>query len=271
MMINKPILGIAASVILIAGGVWYYLQSRHAASPVAPVAVQPAPAEPAAEPAVLHPLPPALGESASKAPLPTLADSDPALGDALSEVIGASAMKDYLLPQNIIRHLVVTIDNLPRQKVAVEKRPTIPIGGSFLAQGDELHATLDPQNFARYQAIVAVVGKLDMRRLAAVYVHFYPLFQQSYQDLGYPNGYFNDRLVQVIDSLLATPQPEGPIQLVRPNVMYLFADPAIEARPAGQKLLIRMGPDNAAIIKSKLTELRAAITAGPLKHQPPQP
>ena len=266
MTINKPMIGVAAAVVLVAGGVWYYLQSRHAALPRAAVAAQPAPAEPAAEPAIQHPLPPAQDDSASKVPLPALSDSDPALSDALSKVIGASAVKDYLLPENIVRHLVVTIDNLPRQKVAVEKRPTGPVGGSFLAEGDELHATLDPQNFARYQPIVAVVGKLDMRQVAAVYVHFYPLFQQSYQDLGYPNGYFNDRLVQVIDSLLATPQPAGPIQLVRPNVMYTFADPTLESRPAGQKLLIRMGPDNAAVIKSKLTELRAAITAAPLKR-----
>jgi hypothetical protein len=70
----------------------------------------------------------------------------------------------------------------------------------------------------------------------------------------------------VIDSLLATPQPAGSLQLTRPNVMYTFADPTLEARPAGQKLLLRMGPDNAAAIKSKLTELRAIITAAPLKH-----
>ena len=266
MVITKPTIGVAAAVVLVAGGVWYYLQSRHAALPGAPVAAQPAPAEPAAGPAIQHPLPPAQDDSASKDPLPVLAESDPALSDALSKVIGASAVKDYLLPENIVRHLVVTIDNLPRQKVAVEKRPTGPVGGSFLAEGDELHATLDPQNFARYQPMVAAVGKLDMRRVAALYVHFYPLFQQSYQDLGYPNGYFNDRLVQVIDSLLATPQPAAPIPMVRPNVMYTFADPTLESRPAGQKLLIRMGPDNAAVIKSKLTELRAAITAAPLKR-----
>jgi hypothetical protein len=266
MTINKPMIGVAAAVILLAGGVWYYLQSRHAAPPSVPLAAQPAPAEPAAEGAIQHPLPPNPDDSASKAPLPTLADSDASLRDALSGVIGASAVKDYLLPENIVRHLVVTIDNLPRQKVAVEKRPTGPVGGSFLAEGDELHATLNPQNFARYQPMVALVGKLDMRQVAAVYVHFYPLFQQSYQDLGYPNGYFNDRLVQVIDSLLATPQPAGPLQLVRPNVMYTFADPTLESRPAGQKLLLRMGPENAAIIKSKLTELRAAITAAPLKR-----
>jgi hypothetical protein len=266
MMINKPIVGVAAAVVVIAAGTWFYLHNRHPL-PSVPVAAQaPAPAQPAAEPAIQHPLPAGRENPALQGPVPALADSDPALSDALKTLVGEDAVKDYLRPESIVRHLVVTIDNLPRQKIAVEKRPTNEVAGTFLAKGDELHATLDPQNFARYQPMVAVIGKLDMQQVAAVYVHFYPLFQEAYQDLGYPNGYFNDRLVQVIDSLLATPQPAAPIQLVRPNVMYTFADPALESRPAGQKLLIRMGPDNAAAVKAKLTELRAAITAAPPKR-----
>ncbi|HME38324.1 MAG TPA: DUF3014 domain-containing protein [Steroidobacteraceae bacterium] len=266
-MINKPMLGVAAAVLVVAGGSWYYLQSRQAAAPSAPAAVQtPLPPEPSEESATQHPLPAAPGNSASQAPLPALADSDAALRDALGQLAGAAAVKDYLRPDSIVRHLVVTVDNLPRQKVSAEKRPIVPIVGSFAADGDELHATLDPKNFARYQPLVAMLSKLDMQQLAAVYIRFYPLFQQAYQELGYPNGYFNDRLVQVIDVLLATPQPAAPIALVRPNVMYTYADPALEARPAGQKLLIRMGPDNAAAVKAKLMELRAAVTAAPPKR-----
>ena len=48
--------------------------------------------------------------------------------------------------------------------------------------------------------------------------------------------------------------------------MYIYADPTLEARPAGQKLLIRMGPENAAVIKAKLVELRAAVTAAAPKR-----
>jgi hypothetical protein len=264
-MINKPMIGVAAAVIVIAAGTLYFLHVRHSSLPRAQVAAPQPPAEAPTEPATLHPLPEGQG-LASKGPLPALADSDAPLSDAIGKVLGASAVKDYLLPENIIRHLVVTIDNLPRQKVAVEKRPTSPVAGSFIADGDELHATLDAKNYARYQPMVEVIGKTDMQQLATVYVRFYPLFQEAYQNLGYPNGYFNDRLVQVIDNLLAAPQPTGPIVLVRPNVMYTFADPALESRSAGQKLLIRMGPDNAAAIKVKLKELRAAITAAQLKH-----
>jgi hypothetical protein len=263
--INKPMIGVAAAVIVVAAGSWYYLQSRRAEVPRAAAEQPPLPAGPPAEPAIQHPLPGG-PESAAKTPLPPLADSDAALRDALGQVAGAASVKDYLRPESIIRHLVVTIDNLPRQKVAVEKRPTNPVAGTFVADGDEVHATLDAKNFARYQPLVAVISRLDMQQVAAVYVEFYPLFQQAYQDLGYPNGYFNDRLVQVIDSLSNAPEPVGPIALVRPNVMYTFADPALESRPAGQKLLIRMGPDNAAAVKAKLAELRAAITAAPPKR-----
>jgi len=264
-MVNKPIIAVAALVVVLAAVGAYFL--RHRAAPL-PTESAPATnaAPPGAEPSIAHPLPAGAEAGASAAALPELADSDAPLRDALGQVAGADAVKNYLLPENVIRRLVVTIDNLPRQKVAVEKRPTPALAGPFLAVGDELHATLDANNFERYRPLVAVISKLNMQQLAAVYFHFYPLFQQSYQNLGYPTGYFNDRLVQVIDVLLATPQPTAPIELVRPNVMYTYADPALEARPAGQKLLIRMGPENAALIKTKLTELRAIITATPPKH-----
>jgi Protein of unknown function (DUF3014) len=263
--LNKPVIGVAALVLAIAVGGWYYLRHRSSAPPPAPAAAQVVAPEASAEPAIQNPLPTSAGADFS-GPVPSLADSDAAFRDALTRITGADTVSGYLRPDAIIRNLVVTIDNLPRQKVAVEKRPVKATTGSFLADGDELHASLDRRNFERYKPLMAVVSGLDMARVAQVYTHFYPLFQESYQNLGYPNGYFNDRLVQVIDVLLATPQVSGPIELVQPNVMYTFADPALEARPAGQKLLIRMGPDNAAAIKSKLMELRALITAAPPKH-----
>lgn len=263
-MVNKPMVVVAAVVVAAGAAAAYYFHSLSTTAP------QPLFAEPAATqaptgepPPIEHPLP--RSPTAATGPLPALADSDSAMKDALAGAAGDDALQ-YLVPDSIIRHLVVTIDNLPRQKAPVGKRPTAAVPGTFLVEGDELHATLDPKNFARYEPMVNVVRKLDAQRVADVYLHFYPLFQGAYQDLGYPSGYFNDRLVQVIDSLLATPQPAGPIELTRPNVMYTFADPKLEALPAGQKLLLRMGPDNAAVIKAKLTELRAILTAAPPKH-----
>jgi hypothetical protein len=258
-MINKPMIVIAAVVVLAGAGTAYYFHQRRAEMAPAGAAPPPAAVAPSSEPAIENPVPGAA--AAPQTPLPALNDSDPAVKDALGEAIGNDAMQ-YLVPESIVRHIVVTIDNLPRSKAPAAKRPTVSPGGPLLAQGDEIHATLDPGNYARYQPMVNAVRKLDMQRVADVYLRFYPLFQKAYQDLGYPNGYFNDRLVAVIDSLLAAPEPAGSIELTRPNVLYTFADPTLEALPAGQKLLIRMGPDNAAVIKAKLRELRAIVTAG---------
>jgi len=48
---------------------------------------------------------------------------------------------------------------------------------------------------------------------------------------------------------------------VRPRAHYQFADPGLESLSAGQKVLIRMGPDNAQVIKAKLRDIRRAVVA----------
>jgi Protein of unknown function (DUF3014) len=251
---NKPLIAGAAVIVLCGLGIWYYLESGPS-GPATDASSASTAQMPPPEPAIAHPMPSAAG------PTPDMEHSDAELQTALPAVIGAGAAKDFLEHENMVRRFVVTVDNIPRQKIPLERRPVRKVAGSFHAEGDETHATLDPANYTRYQPYVAVVRNLDVAALTKVYVRFYPLLQHTYENLGYPKGYFNDRLVEAIDVLLATPQLTGPVDLVRPNVMYEFADPALEARPAGQKLLLRMGPDNAAAIKAKLTELRAALIA----------
>jgi hypothetical protein len=263
--LNKPMIGVAAAVVLALGG-WYVWHRQHADLPTAaavtppPIAVDKVP-----EDRIEHPVPPSSAEDA-RTPLPTLEDSDDPFNQALAAAAGGVPIAQFLVPASLIRHIVVTVDNLPRQKVAADKRPVVPAAGVFVADGDELRATVDRQNFQRYAPMVSTLQKVDMQKLVAAYLRFYPLFQKAYQDLGYPNGYFNDRLIQVIDSLLATPQVAGPVELARPNVMYVYADPGVESRPAGQKLLIRMGPDNETAVKAKLMELRALLIAAPPRH-----
>ncbi len=58
------------------------------------------------------------------------------------------------------------------------------------------------------------------------------------------------------------PEPPETIALTRPNVLYEFADPRLEAESAGRKLLLRMGPGNAARVKMKLRDIRDRIATG---------
>ena len=250
---------IAAAIAL---GVYYRYYSPTPAPPAQHPSVTPQPtAVPA--PAIQHPIPPAAEQQ--QTPLPPLDQSDSVVSDSVAGILGKPAVAKFLVPHQIIRDFVVTVDNLPRKRVAAELRPLQPTPGDTAVDTQGSSTTLSQQNYARYAPLMEVVSSTDPKALAAVYFRLYPLFQQAYENLGYPGKYFNDRLVQAIDSLLATPDVPGPIALVRPKVFYQFADPSLEALPAGQKLLIRMGPQNASVIKAKLQQFRAAITA-----QPPQ-
>ena len=112
-----------------------------------------------------------------------------------------------------------------------------------------------------YTPYVRIAQAIDAKKLVAVYSRFYALFQEAYRQLGYPTGYFNDRLITCIDDLLAAPELDGPIKLAQPKVLYEYADPDLEALSAGQKIMIRMGLDNERKIKAKLREVRSALTA----------
>jgi hypothetical protein len=250
----------AAAALVILSGVALFISWRanHRQPAAPPVAETPtAPIPPAT--GIANPVPVPSGLTA--APLPPLESSDKPVHDSLGELFGAKSVDDLFRPENLIRRFVVTIDNLPRKHLPIETRPTKDLHSPFAVSGNEENATIDPSNYQRYAPYVHLLQGLNTQQFTTMYFHYYPLFQQAYESLGYPNGYFNDRLVEALDDALAAPDVRGPVALARPNVMYQFADPKIESLSAGQKLMVRLGPDNEAIVKAKLHELRDAVAA----------
>lgn len=240
---------------------WWTDEPTPPAKPVATVQQKPVvPAEPV-EPPVKHPLPPVDQDEA----LPSLEASDAPVQASISDLIGLEAAKQLLSPENLVRNIVVSIDNLPEQRVAERIRPLQRLSGDFAVSGTEDAPVLDPANYERYKPVVRTIQSLDTQKLVATYQRYYPLFQESYEGLGHPPKYFNDRVIQVIDHLLETPEVRDPIPLARPSVQYEFANRDLESLSAGQKLLIRMGGENAAAVKQKLKEVRAAIASAGLQ------
>ena len=265
--------GLVLVLALVGGGAWWYLhRAPPAQDPPTADAAAPAPAvaesKPAEPPPVQHPL----DDSATAAgePLPPVGESDGVLAAALGALIGVPALQTWLVPDEVARRFVATVDNLPRN-VPLEKRRPLRSPPELLvvdrtvvdaAAGTE-RITLSARNAARYDAAVAVLAKLDAKALADSYRHFYPLLQQAWQDLGYPDRYFNDRVVEAIDDMLRAPEPAGPVMLVQPKVLYQYEDAALERLSSGQKLLLRMGTTHARTVKTKLRELRALIATPP--------
>ena len=270
---NRLTMIIVAVVFAAAGAALYLWNSRQAPAPVqpaAPVAAAPAEPSPPAEPTIKHPIDAVAPETPAAEPLPALAQADAQVRKALVDLLGRESVQSFLQIDDFVRHVVATVDNLGRSHAAPRLWPVNPMLGRFtVAQiGDGTFAA--PGNAERYAAFVAFIEAIDTKRALALYKRGYPLFQQAYEELGYPGRYFNDRLVEVIDLLIATPVPtapmelkltevKGPIPSTSPWVRYEFVDPALEALPSGQKMMLRVGPAHQQRLKAKLIEVRSQL------------
>jgi hypothetical protein len=255
---------IVAAVLLVVG--WFlYLSYQDKPAPEAPVMMEEAP-PPQPDALVRNPVPEAAPAPAADPfaallpdPLPALDSSDAVMLKLAEFLLGKPELLALVVPQEVIRRIVITVDNLPARSVPQNRLPLKQPEGKFTAAKNGENFVLDNANFQRYERHVALMNGLDTRRVVDAYVHLYPLFQNAYRELGYPKAYFNDRLMLAIDNLLATPEVQGPLVLTQPAVFYQYADPQLEALSAGQKLLLRMGPDNSAVIRKKLAELRKEL------------
>ena len=270
-MIVVLILAIAA-----AGGLyWWQLRKLGPTGKgvAMPETTAPAPtasaATPPAEPAIQFPIDAA---GAGKPALPSLANSDNYLTGAVGGFVPRNDVLKFLQLDKLAIRVVATVDNLARPHAAPMLWPVTPTSGRFTTiELGAASTTISATNSQRYAPLVRFIESIDSAKAVALYVNAYPLFQQAYEELGYPRRYFNDRLVAVIDHLLATPaareglgvkltEVKGPIASARPWVRYEFSDATLESLSSGQKMMVRIGPDNQARLKVKLQEFRRQIT-----------
>lgn len=265
-----------------AGAAWWFWL-RPVQLPVAPPPVAAAPETPAApspQPEASGPHNPIDALAPADAALPALAESDPRVAELLADLLGRDKVASFLVTDGFVRRVVATVDNLARAQAPSRMWPVQPMPQRFVvdAEGDA-PTTVTPANAARYSAFLAFAEAVPMEPAVALYARLYPLFQQAYEELGYPRRYFNDRLVAVLDHLLLAPEPQGPLRVkltpvntdvpnLRPWVRYEFVDPALESLSSGQKILVRMGPANEVRAKALIRELRKRVATSALQLPP---
>lgn len=194
----------------------------------------------------------------------------------LSDLITRKSLKEFFQTDAMARRVVATTDCLPRDHCSWTIWPVHRTPGRFsvVPTADGSGGTLSSGNSARYSPFLQFVEGVDTPKWITLYRQVYPLLQQAYVDLGYPNASFHDRLLQVIDHLLTAPvqarapdlhlvEVRGPVASLQPWVRYEYTDAALESLSAGQKILVRMGAAHHQRMRIKLTSLRAALTVLP--------
>lgn len=261
----RTVVGLVVALALAAAGWWWYSTQRVPASPAAvPAASTSTSAAPPDDAPAVPAAPVAAGpqfpiDAPADAAVPASADAR--ISQALAALLGQPGVASFLQLDGFAHRFVATVDSLPREQASIRVWPVQPTPQRF-APG--------AANADRYAPFVAFVDKIDTPKAVATYVQLYPLFQQAYEELGYPKKYFNDRLVAVIDHLLQAPEPATPPQLqltevkgeyaaAQPWTRYEFVDPQLQALSAGQKMLVRMGLAHEKRLKARLAEFRRGV------------
>jgi len=272
-----PVALIAAAVAL---AVLWWAMGRQAAPLPEPTAILPVTemtepavsgpdmAGPVPDPTALAALPGELQQL--EIPTAAVALAADEISPALTSLLGSKAALTFFQLDGFPRKFVATVDNLGRSHAPPVAWPITPTEGRFTVQTHDGATVVSSDNGLRYTPLVLMLESINVGLVVDLYVRMYPVLQQTYVDLGYPNNQFNDRLLQVINHLLATPsapqvmavqltEVKGPIPSLRPWVRYEFADPALESLSAGQKIMLRVGSVNQNRLKARLSALRLEI------------
>jgi len=248
------LLVIAGGVVLLTG-IWPPKEEPAPTLTAPPPEPQPAPVvaeieEPAPEP---PPLPPEPVEE----PLPRLEESDDAVRDAVGDIPLGTAGQQYLIPGNIIERSASLIYLMAQGDVPYKLLPVSRPKAAFAISDDGTQVVTDPAGFERYDALTQWLQSLDLESLLSSLEWFIPLFREAWSYYGEDPSAFDMAVVMTLDLVIATPEVDlSEARLIRKEVVWIFEDPAIEGLAPIQKQVLRMGPENAEVVKAKAAEAR---------------
>ena len=209
--------------------------------------------EPAPEPSEPPPPPPEPVED----PLPRLEESDDAVRDAVGDIPLGTAGQQYLIPGNIIERSASLIYLMAQGDVPYKLLPVPRPKAAFPIMDDGTQVVTDPAGFERYDALTQWLQSLDLESLLSSLEWFIPLFREAWSYYGEDPAAFDMAVVITLDLVIATPEIDlSEARLTRKEAVWIFEDPAIEGLAPIQKQVLRMGPENAKILKAKAAEAR---------------
>lgn len=267
------IITVVLVVVIIIG--WFLFAGRDSAPeppeepPAATVPVDPAPVaerRPAApegspqpsEPATPDPLPPAVERPATEIieaePEPVdLEQVDEEIREDLTVVLAPDEL-ERVARDGLVERLVTTLNSLDGDAVPLRFRPLDHVPG--LPKLDEDATALPEEPDPRYAPYRAMFERLDNTLLVEWFEQHEDALEQAWQAMGEaPRQSFRQRAVEVLEHLAEFELPEQRPELVRPEVLYEYADPALEAESWGRKILIRIGPEHASVVQRRLADL----------------
>lgn len=258
----------AALVVLVAAAAGVWMTLRRNARPVPETSAQgrvaPVPGLAAAPRG-------GLGPSVEPIDLPPLDLTDPVVRELLRQLSARPELAAWLASDDLIRNLVVSIENVAAGKTPARHLRPLQPSGAFRAEARGETVTIDPRSYSRYDGLADTLESIDPARLAQTYSLLKPRMQDAYRELGHPEGDIDAVTERAIVHLLQTPIPGEAVELGQRGLSYTFSDPALERLTPAQKQLLRMGPRNLRIVQARLRDIATDLGIPPGRLPAPRP
>ncbi len=210
---------------------------------------------------------PAPGLSSASAPavkpsgLPSLEESDELVREKAFSLSTDIGVRSWLSSDSLIARFVGGMHRIANGEVPRESLGVFAPRGAFPLKRRQGRAYADPAGGARYAAFVAAVDSIDAPAAAALFIEFEPLLDAAYAELGEKSGSARAAFHAAAAELLATPAVPETAELKpgKKGIVWIYADPKLEALSPAQKQLLRLGPRGRKAVQDKLSAIAAAL------------
>jgi hypothetical protein len=202
---------------------------------------------------------PALGAPGEAVTIPPLDASDSVVRTLVQALSESPAVVAWLPTNGLIRNFTVVVANIAEGATPAKHLKSLrpPSAFRIVERGGDTY--VDPRGYDRYAAIADAVASIDPAAAARLYGTLKPRIEEAHRELGVQNASFDRTLTRAIVALLETPILDTPPRLKPKGIGYAYADERLEELSAAQRQLLRMGPRNGRVIKSRLREIALAL------------
>jgi len=226
------------------------------------------PAQTAAPPKAATPVSesPSLGGAGEAVTLPPLDESDTLVRTLVQRLTESPAVMSWLPTNGLVRNFTVVVANIGEGPTPAKHLKVLRPSASFRIVSRDGGTFVDPRSYDRYTTIADAMASVNPAGAAKLYATLKPRIEEAHRDLGSADS-FDRTLEKAIVALLATPAIDGSERLRPKGIGYGYADERLESLTPAQKQLLRMGPRNVRVIKTRLREIAVALGIPP-SHLP---
>ena len=189
----------------------------------------------------------------------TLAGSDAVVREVVAALSSQPEVVTWLANEDLIRRFVASVHLIADGKSPRSQLDFLTPKARFSATERGESWVIDSKSYRRYDLVAQSFSGLDTEGMVRVFTELEPLIDEAHREIAPPGTTFRTKLRKAFAFLLTVPVIEGDVALEPKVISFAYKEGRLEELSEVEKQLLRMGPENVALIQGKIGDLAAAL------------